>query len=229
MTVLIYFITLILGIIISLLQIFPGPHGVITLSDLMNVLYLNFESFPLYGIDQASIQNVIVFTLITITLMNTVLREFKDLQSFYGLLLYRKNIITSYTVLAKYHVLNAIKMMVMTFIFFVFMTLVYKSTLTTMFVIILYLTRLTSLMLAIGLLFEAISIRFSENLVTSIFPYFMIMIMISMDYYSSISIVSFVGVLELELMRMILAFVFVLIAFVGSILILKRSIYYDSI
>ncbi|MDE8317780.1 hypothetical protein PT232_04700 [Erysipelothrix rhusiopathiae] len=193
----------------------------------MNVLYLNFESFPLYGIDQASIQNVIVFTLITITLMNTVLREFKDLQSFYGLLLYRKNIITSYTVLAKYHVLNAIKMMVMTFIFFVFMTLVYKSTLTTMFVIILYLTRLTSLMLAIGLLFEAISIRFSENLVTSIFPYFMIMI--SMDYYSSISIVSFVGVLELELMRMILAFVFVLIAFVGSILILKRSIYYDSI
>lgn len=227
MTVLIYFITLILGIIISLLQIFPGPHGVITLSDLMNVLYLNFESFPLYGIDQASIQNVIVFTLITITLMNTVLREFKDLQSFYGLLLYRKNIITSYTVLAKYHVLNAIKMMVMTFIFFVFMTLVYKSTLTTMFVIILYLTRLTSLMLAIGLLFEAISIRFSENLVTSIFPYFMIMI--SMDYYSSISIVSFVGVLELELMRMILAFVFVLIAFVGSILILKRSIYYDSI
>ncbi|WP_223270464.1 hypothetical protein [Erysipelothrix rhusiopathiae] len=53
--------------------------------------------------------------------------------------------------------------------------------------------------------------------------------MISIDYYSSISIVSFVGVLELELMRMILAFAFVLIAFGGSILILKRSIYYDSI
>lgn len=229
MTVVIYFVTLILGIIISLLQIFPGSHGVITLSDLMNVLYLNFESYPWYGIDQASIQNVIVFTLITITLMNTVLREFKDLQSFYGLLLYRKNIITSYTVLAKYHVLNAIKMIVMTFLFYVFMGLVFKSTLTTMLVIIFYLTRLTSLILAIGLLFEAISIRFSENLVTTIFPYFMIMIMISIDYYSSIGIVSYVGVLELEMMRMFLALAFVLIAFGGSILILKRSIYYDSI
>lgn len=229
MTLLIYFITLILGSIISLLQIFPGAHGVVTLSDLMNVLYLNFERYPLYDINQTSIQNVIVFTLIAITLMNTVIKEFKDLQSFYGLLLYRKNIITSYTVLAKYHVLNAIKMIIMTSLFYVFMGLLFKNTFTTMLVIIFYLTRLTSLILAVGLLFEAISIRFSENLVTTIFPYFMIMIMISIDYYSSIGIVSYVGVLELEMMRMFLALAFVLIAFGGSILILKRSIYYDSI
>lgn len=194
----------------------------LTQNSIIDLLFLNFNSFQKYNIDKLNIQLIINFLLLYILIMNILISKFDEESSFLKLIIYRKG---TYSTIKDIILKNSFNMIIIIFIIDIniilqlfFYNILFCSILN-FFVLNIYLLKFSIIMLYFitNQYINSINENFSKSLIKN---YIYVILMILLDNIIGLNLITFSNNIYTELIYLI-AYIIIFIVFI--IVIIKKA------
>lgn len=169
----------------------------------MNILFLNFESFPQYGFDSMNFMSMIYFMLLYTLILSMFLEVKNEVASYLSLIVYRQNKKSAVYYRVKCHLKAALTLLFLTSLVLLVLTVIFvrKIEVSDVLLMIIYFVRFYGTFVFIGVMVDLLSIM-GHSIKANFFVHFIYVGFSLIDLFNQSHIISFSGAFNSEILML---------------------------